>query len=365
MQPQNSHRDAPSRRPIWIAGLVGFLVIVLLAVAAHFHGPAPQPPKPVPTYGVPIEVVTHRLEPPADGEGMGFDPSLRLRSALHVEADLDTFGGFSGLLVDGTRMLALSDRGRYWRAELQFDDDRTLVGIGPGRLGLLRDLDGSSPLAESRRDSEEVIRWPGGLAVSFEGEHRLHLYRSSGDPMGALEDPRPVPLPHPPGAEQCDDNLGMEAISRLADGRLLVFAEGYRRAQGDLAGWVGDPETGDWTELALIPTEGFLPTGSDPLPDGGVLLLQRSYDPFTGVRIRLAELAASDLVADTRIRDRELMRLAPPAPVDNFEAIAVEPRDGGGVFVYLLSDDNFNEKQRTLLLQLELRPPAEAADVGD
>ena len=40
-----------------------------------------------------------------------------------------------------------------------------------------------------------------------------------------------------------------------------------------------------------------------------------------------------------------------PLTVDNFEAIAVRPAADGRIYVYLLSDDNQSDQQRTLLLQ--------------
>ena len=54
------------------------------------------------------------------------------------------------------------------------------------------------------------------------------------------------------------------------------------------------------------------------------------------------------------IGDQELAQLVPPLSVDNFEGLAVHPDPAGGWLIYLLSDDNFNPLQRTLLLQFHL-----------
>jgi hypothetical protein len=50
------------------------------------------------------------------------------------------------------------------------------------------------------------------------------------------------------------------------------------------------------------------------------------------------------------------MDLAAPMTVDNFEGVAVVPRANGGLRVYLLSDDNGNASQRTLLLAFDWKP---------
>ena len=48
--------------------------------------------------------------------------------------------------------------------------------------------------------------------------------------------------------------------------------------------------------------------------------------------------------------------LRPPLIFDNFEGIAARSGAGGETLIYLLSDDNFNPLQRTLLLMFALRP---------
>jgi hypothetical protein len=50
----------------------------------------------------------------------------------------------------------------------------------------------------------------------------------------------------------------------------------------------------------------------------------------------------------------ELLRLQYPLDVDNFEAVAVEEDPIKGIIIYIVSDDNYNALQRTLLLQFRL-----------
>ena len=49
-----------------------------------------------------------------------------------------------------------------------------------------------------------------------------------------------------------------------------------------------------------------------------------------------------------------LIELKLPGTTDNFEGVAAEERDGK-TRLYILSDDNFNPMQRTLLLAFDLR----------
>ena len=55
------------------------------------------------------------------------------------------------------------------------------------------------------------------------------------------------------------------------------------------------------------------------------------------------------------LADAPAVSFTAPATVDNFEGIAAVRRADGGVRLYILSDDNFNARQRTLLLAFDVR----------
>jgi hypothetical protein len=89
-------------------------------------------------------------------------------------------------------------------------------------------------------------------------------------------------------------------------------------------------------------------------PDGSTLaLLARSFDGRT-VRdvVRILPYAAIDS-RDAAGLD-ELV-LDDPLTRDNFEGIAVVAGAGGGLRVYVLSDDNFSTSQHTYLLAFDWR----------
>jgi hypothetical protein len=67
-----------------------------------------------------------------------------------------------------------------------------------------------------------------------------------------------------------------------------------------------------------------------------------------GVRTRITRIAANSLNSN-ELRVTEWARFAPPMRLDNFEAIAAARAPGGGLRIYILSDDNFSDQQRTLL----------------
>ena len=285
--------------------------------------------------------------------------ALRYLAGFELTSRHKGFGGFSGCtVVDGNRLVAVSDRGHWWSTELLFADDGALLGLAEGRMGRLHDFDGQAVKGRARRDAEELIPWEdGSFLVAFEGDHRVALYPPGvGESMALASVPSlfPVPFEIPEGGE----NAGLEAGARLADGRLLLLTESQRHDDGTIRGWVGEfaNVSGEarWASLGLVSTDAFRPTALAALPSGDALLVERSYSPEDGTRVRFSILRASRLAANVRLSPEELGRLEPPATVDNFEALAVWAESEERILVYLLSDDNFSDSQRTLLLQFEL-----------
>lgn len=275
---------------------------------------------------------------------------LRLLAAFELSSFDPAFGGFSGVAVrrDGHSLTAVSDRGHWMTAALEHDADGVLLGVESGRLGALLRPDGEPVRGPEERDAEELVRLGGGAWwVSFEGTHRIWRYPSSREPSGL-----PAVVATPDALTRAGGNVGLEAMARLVDGRIVILTEDFRRDDGSFIGWIGNPGGGRWRPLAVRPTEDFKPTGAAPLANGDLLLLQRAYDPRTGVRCRLSTIAKADLEAGEPIGDRELGRLDPSHHVDNLEAVAVWDLEDGSQRIYLLSDDNFSQRQRTVLLQL-------------
>jgi len=87
-----------------------------------------------------------------------------------------------------------------------------------------------------------------------------------------------------------------------------------------------------------------------------VLLLERSASLFGGFEARLSVIKTAAIAPGARLSGQELAVIKSPLPVDNFEAAAARAAPDGSVLIYLLSDDNFNAMERTLVLQFRWRP---------
>ena len=279
---------------------------------------------------------------------------LRFRGGLHLQQGATQFGGLSGLevLEDG-RLVAITDDGRWFEARLTLDESGALVGLSSPRIAMMRD-EGGEPFANKEEgDSEGLAQLPDGrFAVSFEQNQRVLIYDLNRDgPFGAS-----VAGPALEGVSRLRANVGLEALAATGDGALLVGAEGLEGRATPL--WLAPLNaSAPAPRRSRYPlTLGFALTGLDRLPDGGYVALERFYAPVIGGRARITRFPESALAASSEWLERVelLAELAPPLAVDNFEGVAAVRAPDGGVRLYIVSDNNFRDRQRTLLLAFDL-----------
>jgi hypothetical protein len=99
---------------------------------------------------------------------------------------------------------------------------------------------------------------------------------------------------------------------------------------------------------------GFDITDAAPLPDGGVALLERRFRFSEGVKMRIRRIAASEIKRGAVIQGEVLLEADDRLNIDNMEAIAAHRTAAGETVLTLMSDDNFNPFQRTLIMQFVL-----------
>ena len=76
--------------------------------------------------------------------------------------------------------------------------------------------------------------------------------------------------------------------------------------------------------------------------------LFRAWDPVRASRITLKIMGPSGEVAR--------MDISRPLTVDNIEGVSAVPNKDGSTRFYLLSDDNFSNSQKTILLAFDWKP---------
>jgi hypothetical protein len=275
---------------------------------------------------------------------------LRYRGGVELGADEAGFGGLSGLEVfENDRLIAISDDGQWFEAQLILNEAGDLTGVRNWRTALMRDEDGEPFANKTAGDSEDLAQLADGrFAVSFEQTQTIRIYDLNRDgPFGpalsgpALAETRSLP-----------DNSGLEALTSTSDGVLIVGAEGGGEATTPIWRAPLDASTPVAPSARYPVSDGYSLTSLDRAPDGGFVALERFYAPVIGARARITRFAFDADGAITEVE--ELAALAPPMPIDNFEAIAAVRTADGATRLYILSDDNFSERQRTLLLAFDV-----------
>lgn len=306
--------------------------LVDLKTASCPVGPVKRPPENLPLRFSALNV--------SEISGPALLSGLVIAGAWELSSDTRAFGGLSGLVEtpDGG-LLAVGDNGIFVRLDL---DPLTHFPSGEAQIAPLRGENGAPLTAQRDRDAEGLAFRDGWALVSFEHNHRILAYDLAGCGLAA----RGVELAHlatrQPGV-RLRPNLGAEALGLASDDTLWVGLEAPGK-QGAIMGRVG-PEGILEAEQQTRPPSMHLMTGLDQ-KRGLVAKLFRAYDPVRGNRIAFSVSDRSGLRAEGR--------LDTSGPVDNFEGIAIGQNPQGGTRIWLISDDNFNPSQRTLLFALDL-----------
>ena len=305
----------------------------------------------VPAGAETIRVSSKRVPFNADDRGQRNAGQLVWRGGIALRSRDRRFGGYSDLHVsaDGRSLLAVSDRGTWLQLRLSYNAAGELAGAADARVGPLRDI-GGVRLRGKEGDAESMAVMPdGSIVVGFERRHRLRVYPPGANPLSGV----PRAYPTPPGVEDGPSNGGIETLVHVGGGYLLAISERQRARPGALLGWVG--VDGGWRRFRYARTGGFRPTSALLLANGDVLVLERRFILARGNAIRIVRIPRRAVAPGRLVRGHEIARLQAPMTVDNFEGIAARHGSAGETLIYLLSDDNFNPLQQTLLLMFSLK----------
>ncbi len=292
--------------------------------------------------GLPVEIIVVASELPRDQPlaAKSGDPKVRFEGGWALTSRHKDFGGFSGLVVDSENnsLVAISDKGDWWQASF---DAR---GFSPPAAGIMQGYSPGMVADKKDLDAESLIRFEGGFLVSFEHNHRLEFVKEAGTAGVAP----PLAAINFGGVSM---NSGMEAITRLESGQLLAFAERGRDGGGRQKAWLVSADKVD--NIWFKPPVNFSPTDAATLPNGDVLVLLRQFSAIDGVAIKVHRIKVAEIVAGVTLIGDEILHLTPEFPVDNMEGLDVVALDDDTVRLVMISDDNFNSFQRTLLMMFD------------
>jgi hypothetical protein len=279
---------------------------------------------------------------------------------LELKSSHREFGGFSAIRVepDGQHFVSLSDRGWWLTGRIVYDRGQPSA-IADARMAPMLGPDGRTLRARGWYDTESLAERDGWLYVGIERVNRIVRYDFArcGFRARAAEYPAAATAASPPPYGNLPHNKGLEALTfaprggRLA-GTLIAFSERGLDPDGNIKAFlVGGPAAG---EFSVKRRDDFDISDSVTLPSGNVLLLERRFTWWTGIAIRLRRIAISDVAPGALVDGADLLFADMGYEIDNMEGLSVHADASSAIILTLISDDNFNFLQRTVLLQFRL-----------
>jgi hypothetical protein len=283
---------------------------------------------------------------------------LIFRGGIALVAQDDTFGGLSGLAAtsfDG-QVVFVTDRGNFVSGHLAYDDASRLFGFIGVRIEPMQNSKGEPLPRQYAKDAESVDTvYRDGAAVAvrvgFENLTRVADFAlTNGIPGGPA---REITIPQWLSDTRSNEALESVCIAPPASpiaGSTLLIAEDVLDQNGNHRGWLlGQNDKGavSYTNSAAVS-----PTDCAFLPNGDLLVLERGVSMLSFVmtlrRVPAAEVRPGNLMAG------ELLLEATGGSIDNMESLLVHTAPNGETRIVIGSDNNFNDWQRSLLLEFAL-----------
>ena len=286
--------------------------------------------------------------------------ALEWRGGLELASDDERIGGLSSLELsnDGTKLLAVSDRGFWLKADLLYTDGH-LSGLDNPAMASILGPDGKPYKGKVRNDAEALAGWEPGkidgkVIVGFESRTRAGQFDLGRNGFKA----RFKDLMLPKEAVKGPPNKELESIGRFATGPLagsiLAISELNLDSTGDIRAFVwGGKKAFDFS---IKQFEDYAITDLAILPDGDIITVERSFSSTTLPGMAVRRIRTEDIVADGAVSPTLIFSGRMPFyRIDNMEGIAVSELNGE-TRITIVSDNNYRpEFQRTLLLQFALK----------
>lgn len=279
---------------------------------------------------------------------------LEFVGGLEMTSPSRDFGALSAFrfLKPGSDFIGVADTGFWFFGTLTHDVDKRPSGMRNFRMQQMVDEAGQLIDEKGRVDAEGLAVKNGIATVGFERNPRVSQFKTDPHDMKPFKQ-----LDFLIPAWELRRNRGLETITHANpqgqhEGGLVVVSEKSLDKSGNIyAAVIEGPHKGVFT----VKRNGdFDITDGAFLPDGDLLLLERSYSMARGVKIRLRRIYGDSVEKGAVADGPVLMEADMSYQIDNMEGLDVWTRDDGALMVSLISDDNHSMLQRNLYLEFVL-----------
>jgi len=260
----------------------------------------------------------------------------------------DNFGGISGIRIVKDTLYSVTDKGHFLTAKIIREAGR-ISGLEKATLTRLRDESGERIKKKRNADAESLEIVGSQYLVGFERNDRVEVFNQKGDKLIGDERAKTISFKK----YDFPNNKGPEAIAHIpGTEKLLAFAEYAPNGDNLHQGFI--VEGSKITPFFITLTPGYSLTDADFLPSGELLMLERFYTPITGSAMRIRKFNVSQLSEGAILDGEIIMEATSEMQIDNMEGLTITQNENGETALTLISDDNFNRSQRTLLLEFKL-----------
>ncbi|RRI04911.1 hypothetical protein EH240_07065 [Mesorhizobium tamadayense] len=308
--------------------------------------------------GAPVETIEIAARPIAEfhigRDRKQFGP-LEFVGGLEMTSPSRDFGALSAFrfLKSGSDFIGLADTGFWFFGTIAHDADKRPSGVSNFRMQQMVDASGQPIDKKWQVDAEGLAVKDGIATVGFEREQRVVQFKIEPDNMKAPFKSLDYLVP----AWELRQNRGFETVTHANaygqhEGGLVVVSEKSLDKVGNIyAAIIEGPRKGVFT----VKRNGdFDITDGAFLPDGDLLLLERSFSMARGVKMRLRRIYGESVEKGAVADGPVLMEADMGYQIDNMEGLDVWTRDDGALMVSLVSDDNHSILQRNLYLEFIL-----------
>jgi len=285
---------------------------------------------------------------------------LEFAGGLELTSTSRHFGALSSFrfLVPGKEFIGVADTGFWFFGTVTRDADGKPSGIADFRMQQMFDRSGRLSKRKWEVDAEGLAVKDGVATVGFERDHRIAQFRIEPDAMQAATRDLDFLVPQ----RELRSNRGFETVAHANphgqhEGGLVVVSEKSLDGDGNIfAAIIEGPNKGIFT----VRRNGeFDITDGAFLPNGDLLILERSFSMASGVKMRLRRLYG-ETIAKGAVADGPVLFMADMGyQIDNMEGLDVWTRADGAQMVSLVSDDNHSILQRNIYLEFVLHDEAE------
>ncbi|BCM21942.1 esterase-like activity of phytase family protein [Mesorhizobium sp. J8] len=308
--------------------------------------------------GAPVETVEVSARPISQFR-VGHDETrfgpLEFVGGLEMTSPARDFGALSAFrfLKPGSDFIGVADTGFWFFGTITHDAGKRPSGVKNFRMQQMVDASGRPIDRKWKVDAEGLAVKDGIATVGFERDQRVAQFRIDPDNMKAPLRRLDYLVP----AQELRQNRGFETVTHANpygqhEGGLVVVSERSLDKAGNVyAAVIEGPHKGVFT---IRRGGDFDITDGAFLPDGDLLLLERSFSIARGVKMRLRRIHGESVEKGAVADGPVLMEADMGYQIDNMEGLDVWTRDDGALMVSLISDDNHSILQRNLYLEFIL-----------